>query len=48
MGGEKFTDACEIQPNDTVTINAKITNYNGTYETSNGTAKLVKTTNPNW
>ena len=48
LGGEKFTDACEIQPNDTVTINAKITNYNGTYETSNGTAKLVKTTNPNW
>ena len=48
MNGEKFTDACELQPNDTVTINAKITNYNGTYETSNGTAKLVKTTNPNW
>lgn len=48
MNNANFTDASEILPNDTVTVNAKITNYNGTLETANGTGKLVKTTNPNW
>ena len=43
---KNFTNANQIMPNDTVTVRAKIQNYNGTYETS-GNAPLVKTTNPN-
>jgi len=44
--GEAFTNANQVLPNDTVTVNAKIINFNGQAE-NNGTCKLVKTTNKN-
>ena len=44
---ESFPSRDYIAPNDTVVVHAKLTNYNGTPETS-GTAYLVSTTNPNF
>lgn len=43
---ETFPSRDYIMPNDTVVVHGKLTNYNGTPETS-GTAYLVSTTNPN-
>lgn len=41
-----LTNANQVLPNDTVTINAKVMNFNGLPETS-GNAPIVKSTNPN-
>ena len=45
LNGANFTSEEQIQPNDTITVNAKITNYKGLPETS-GTASIIKSTNP--
>ncbi|MBQ3717191.1 MAG: hypothetical protein II901_02240 [Paludibacteraceae bacterium] len=45
LNGAKLTSEEQIQPNDTVTINAKVQNYSGLPETS-GTCKILRSTNP--
>ena len=45
LNGANFTSEDQILPNDTITINSKIQNYNGLPETS-GTCNIIKSTNP--
>lgn len=47
MNNADFPSKEYIQPNDTVVVHGKLTNYNSLAETS-GTAGLVSTTNPNF
>ena len=46
INNANFTDASQILPNDTITVKAKVQNYNSLPETS-GEAPLLKTTNQN-
>lgn len=43
---KQFTSMDQLRPNDTVTVNAKLLNFNGTPETS-GDAPIVKSSNKN-
>lgn len=45
-GGEKFTDVNQVAVGDTVLVEAKIQNYNGTCEPTQG--NVIESTNPNY
>jgi hypothetical protein len=45
-GGVKFTDVNQVAVGDTVLVEAKIQNYNGTCEPTQG--NVIESTNPNY
>lgn len=48
LNGNKFTNANQLQVNDTITVQTKLYNYGGIAETKANGAMIIKTTNKNW